>query len=261
MGDGKKGNIMIAKESFARRISDFPGCSTQARLAANDNEVSGPRVDPMPSTRARRASAKDGSDGGPNERHDVVLADPPWGYHGQQAKWGAAAKFYPTMTDEELLAFDMRGRFMSDRSILFMWATGPRLDFAIRCLDAWGLTYRGMAFVWVKTRGDGMPLGAQGVRPSIVKPTSELVLAASPVAKGRPLKLHDESIRQIIMAPRTEHSRKPDHGHEAFERMYPTASKIELFARRARPGWQVWGNQAPQAANENAPALIGEAAQ
>jgi len=166
-------------------------------------------------------------------KHDVVLADPPWRYHGQQDKWGAAAKFYPTMSDEELLAFN------------------------IRCLDAWGLTYRGLSFVWVKTRADGAPIGAQGVRPSIVKPTCELVLAASAVKKGRPLKLHDESIRQIIMAPKTEFSRKPDDVHEAIERMYPTASKIELFARRAYPGWACWGNEAPQAANENGAASTG----
>lgn len=183
--------------------------------------------------------------------YEVVLADPPWGYYGQQDKWGAAAKYYPTMADEELLAFNIRERFMTDRSILFMWATGPRLDFALRCIDAWHLSYRGLAFVWVKTRADGAPVGAQGVRPSIVKPTAELVLAASPVMKGRPLKLHDESIRQIVMARKSEHSRKPDDVHDSIERMYPGARKIELFARRARPGWTAWGNEAPVAANDN----------
>jgi N6-adenosine-specific RNA methylase IME4 len=176
--------------------------------------------------------------------YDIVLADPPWSYFGAQDKMGAAAKFYDTMADEDLLNFDMK-QFMNKDSILFVWATGPRLDFAIDCLRSWGLHYRGMSFVWVKTRADGQPIGAQGVRPSIVKPTAEIVLAASTVKTGRPLKLHDEAIRQIIMAPRTEHSRKPDDVHERIERMYPQASKIELFARRARPGWDCWGNQAP----------------
>ena len=27
--------------------------------------------------------------------------------------------------------------------------------------------------------------------------------------------------------------------------MYPRLSKVELFARTARPGWIGWGNQAP----------------
>ena len=40
-------------------------------------------------------------------QYDVVLADPPWSYTGQQDKWGAASKFYSTMTNEALLAHNM----------------------------------------------------------------------------------------------------------------------------------------------------------
>ena len=174
--------------------------------------------------------------------YDVVLIDPPWSYTGQQDKWGAAAKFYPTMTDGELLAFPASD-WLSPRGVMFVWATSPRLDFAIDCIRAWGLTYRGVAFNWIKTKKDGTPVGAQGVRPSIVKPTSELVLAASRLKTGRPMKLFDESIRQVVLAPKQEHSRKPDAIHEAIERMYPDASRIELFARRRRDGWDAWGNE------------------
>lgn len=175
-------------------------------------------------------------------KYDVVLCDPPWSYTGQQDKWGAAAKFYPTMTDDELLSFPISD-WLSDKGVLFMWATSPRLDFAIDCIRSWGLTYRGMSFNWVKTKQDGTPIGAQGVRPSIVKPTSEFVLASSKVKNGRPMKLHSESIRQVVLAPKQEHSRKPDVIHESIERMYPDASKIELFARRSRAGWDMWGNE------------------
>jgi hypothetical protein len=77
----------------------------------------------------------------------------------------------------------------------------------------------------------------------------------------RPLKLHDESIRNTILAPKMEHSRKPDDVHERIERMYPQASKIELFARRARKGWDCWGNETPGLAdNDNIGAAKGVAA-
>ena len=179
----------------------------------------------------------------PTGAYDVTLADLPWSYHGAQDKMGAAAKFYPTMADGDLLSLPMSS-IMSRRAVLFMWATAPRLDFAIHCITAWGLHYRGVSHVWVKTRKDGLtPVGAQGVRPSIVKPTAEFVLAASNIRKGRPLPLCDESIRNVILAPKAEHSRKPDRVHEDIERMYPAASKIELFARRRRPGWDAWGNE------------------
>lgn len=177
--------------------------------------------------------------------YDVVLIDPPWSYTGQQDKWGAAAKFYETMTDEELLSFDPATRWLSDKGVMFVWATSPRLDFAIDCIRAWGLHYRGVAFNWIKTKADGSPVGAQGVRPSIVKPTSELVLSASRVRSGRPMRLGSESVRQIVMAPKKEHSRKPDDVHERIEALYPNARKIELFARRKRDGWDSWGHEAP----------------
>jgi N6-adenosine-specific RNA methylase IME4 len=127
-------------------------------------------------------------------RYDVVLADPPWSYYGKQDKWGAAAKFYRLMTDEDIGTLPIRD-LLAARGALFLWATGPRLDFAVRCIERWRLEFRGVAFVWVKTTADGRPIGAQGVRPSIVKPTTEFVLAASPVARGRPMPLADEAER------------------------------------------------------------------
>ena len=135
-----------------------------------------------------------------------------------------------------------------------MWATAPRMGFAYKCIEAWGLHDRGVQFTWVKTKKDGItPIGAQGVRPSIVKPTCEFVIAASTVKRGRPLKLHDETIRSTILGPNRgkgiDHSQKPDGVHERIDRMYPAASKIEIFARRAYPGWDCWGNQAPANAN------------
>lgn len=181
-------------------------------------------------------------------KHDIVLCDPPWSYYGQQDKWGAAAKFYPTMTDQDLLDFPIFD-FANEKSVVFMWATSPRLDFAIDLLRHWGFEYRGIAFVWVKTKQDGTPIGAQGVRPSFVKPTAEFVIVGSTEKKGRTFKLHDESIRQVVLAPKTEHSRKPDDIHEAINKMFPEQTKIELFARRKFDGWNVWGND-PQLTTE-----------
>lgn len=178
----------------------------------------------------------------PTQKFQVVAADLPWSYYGQQDKWGAAAKFYNTMSDEELAQFPMR-QLLEDQSVLFLWATSPRLDLCIDLIRKWGLTYRGVAFVWVKTNKEGSPMGARGVRPSIVKPTCEYVLAASPVAKGRPLKLLDESIVNTVLAPVGEHSVKPEAVQDRIDRMYPYASKLELFGRRQRPGWVVWGNE------------------
>jgi N6-adenosine-specific RNA methylase IME4 len=175
-----------------------------------------------------------------NQRYDVVLADPPWSYYGQQDKWGAAAKFYPLMGDDNIRSLPIK-QLLNRRNVLFLWATGPRLDFALQCVTDWGLYYRGIAFVWVKTKLNGDPIGAQGVRPSVVKPLTEFVLAASTVERGRPLPLADEGVSQIVMAPKRAHSSKPAEVQERIERMYPHARRMELFARQERVGWDAWG--------------------
>jgi N6-adenosine-specific RNA methylase IME4 len=178
----------------------------------------------------------------PYRSYDVILADPPWSYYGQQDKWTAAAKFYPTAPDEAIASLPIPD-LLAKKGVLFLWTTSPRFDAAIECLKEWKLYYRGIAFVWVKARKDGKPIGAQGIRPSIVKPTAEYVIAASKVAKGRPLKLCDESIPNVVLAPRREHSQKPDEVQGFIERMYPDASRLEMFARSTRPGWDAWGNE------------------
>lgn len=174
--------------------------------------------------------------------YDVILTDPPWSYYGQQDKMGAAGKEYTTMPDDELLLYRYPLR---KTGVLFMWATSPKLDFAIDCIKAHGLHYRGVAFVWVKTTKHGSPMGACGVRPSIVKPTTEYVISASYVPRGRPMKLHDESIIQTVFAPRTQHSKKPQEVHERICRMYPFARKAEFFARRHTDGWDCFGDELP----------------
>lgn len=178
----------------------------------------------------------------PTKKYDILLIDPPWSYYGQQDKWGAAAKFYATMTDEDILSLPIAD-LLNKKAVVFVWATAPRLDIAIDAIRSWGLHYRGVAFTWVKTTKSGVPIKAQGVRPSIVKPTCEFVLVASNVKKGRPLQLASESIVHTVLAPVNEHSAKPEEIQKRIETMYPNSNRLEMFARRKRIGWECWGNE------------------
>ena len=55
--------------------------------------------------------------------------------------------------------------------------------------------------------------------------------------------MSDESVVQTIFAPRREHSRKPDEVAQRIETLYPGATKLEVFARETREGWDAWGNE------------------
>lgn len=47
---------------------------------------------------------------------------------------------------------------------------------------------------------------------------------------------------KAVCAP-GEHSAKPEEVRTRIEQMFPTQRKLELFARKPSPGWDVWGNE------------------
>ncbi len=49
-------------------------------------------------------------------------------------------------------------------------------------------------------------------------------------------------MRQLIIAPRREHSRKPDEQYERIEALVG-GPYLEMFARQSRPGWDQFGNE------------------
>jgi N6-adenosine-specific RNA methylase IME4 len=177
----------------------------------------------------------------PDKKYDVILMDPPWHY-GNKTVMGAAENHYRTMKDADLMALDVPS-LLKPTSVVFCWATGPRLDFAMQLMAHWGLYYRGMSFVWVKTTKAGVPIGAKGIAPTIVKSNCEFVLGCSLTKKGRPMPIADMKVPQVVMWSPQEHSKKPEEIHERIDRLYPDATKLEMFARRPYKNWDVWGNE------------------
>lgn len=150
------------------------------------------------------------------------------------------------MTQDELAALPVR-ELANKKAALFLWATCPRLDLAINMIERWGFHYRGVAYIWIKTRRDGGIISGQGVPPTFVKPTTELVLAATTNKRGRAWPLLTSRQSQLVFAPRGEHSAKPAEVHERIEELAGPRPRIELFARSPRAGWDLWGDQAPDA--------------
>jgi len=176
----------------------------------------------------------------PSKTYDIVYADPPWFYYGSQLKDAAAAKHYPLMDQQELAKLPIRA-IMSKRAALFLWCTCPRLNFALKLLEAWNLHYRGVAYVWVKVNKSGEIIAGQGVMPTFTKPTTELLLVATTNPTGRPFPICDLAQAQVVLHPRGAHSEKPAVFRTLIEKLCGSRSRIELFARSSASGWDAWG--------------------
>ena len=165
-------------------------------------------------------------------KYNVILADPPWEYKTDMVSGHKSLDHYPSMTNEELKNMDIRS-MCENECVLFMWTTTPNLDAAIDIGRAWGFDYKQVAFVWDKVN----PCCGNYTMPQV-----ELVLVFRP-KKGKLPKRDKTNVRQIIIEKKREHSRKPEYVQDMIDLMYPNAKKIELFARRLREGWDVWGNE------------------
>jgi N6-adenosine-specific RNA methylase IME4 len=184
----------------------------------------------------------------PNKRYDIAYVDPPWYYYGSAIKDAAAGKHYPLMSLEQLAALDVRS-ILNARAAVFLWATCPRLDFAIKLLDEWNLHFRGVAYVWVKTNRRGEIIAGQGVPPTFTKPTSELLLVATTGATGRPFPIRNLAQAQVVLNPRGAHSEKPAIFRQMIEELCGKRTRIELFARERPRGWDAWGAELALASN------------
>lgn len=172
----------------------------------------------------------------PTGTYNVIYADPAWQYKNTGVD-GAADNHYGTMSTDDICNFLKTIELKVDKNaVLFMWATNPLLEDALRVVNAWGFQYK-TNMVWVKT--------------NLVKPGSgfyvrgrhELLFICT---KGNFTPLDKDispPIGSVVEAPLAEHSKKPEIFYEIIERLYPNCNYIELFARNKRTGWDSYGNE------------------
>ena len=57
------------------------------------------------------------------------------------------------------------------------------------------------------------------------------------------MKPASNSVSSVVIAPRREHSKKPDEIRDRIVTLFGDIPRIELFARQKTDGWDVWGNE------------------
>jgi N6-adenosine-specific RNA methylase IME4 len=175
----------------------------------------------------------------PEGPFDLFCADPPWIFKTRSpaGQGRSPSRHYPTMDLTSLCRLPIANIAARD-AVLAIWVYNPRLQDAFTVAAAWGFPdYAGVLFTWVKLTCTGQP--AMGTGYSTRKCTEQCLL----FRRGNGLRRHDCGVMELIEAPRTEHSRKPDEAMERLERLYGGVRRIELFARRARLAWIAWGNE------------------
>jgi N6-adenosine-specific RNA methylase IME4 len=182
----------------------------------------------------------------PKHHFGAILADPPWQFTNL---WNTPAgpnrgdaAHYGTMDITQIKALAIPEIAAND-CILFLWSIWILLPEALEVIKSWGFTYKSCAFDWMKAHAGQIEM-FQDENPVQMglgywtRANTEPCLLAT---KGKHTRLSAD-VRQGIIAPRREHSRKPDGIHERIERLV-AGPYLELFARQERKGWTTWGNE------------------
>lgn len=198
--------------------------------------------------------APDPFEGIPRGHFNCIVADPPWVFKARTAlqmdnpgSRRDVERHYNTMSLTDIKAL-LVGDLATKHAHLFLCTTGPCLPQAFEVITAWGFRYSSVAFTWVKLKRSFNPMQLR-VLPTndgdlhvglglTTRKNCEFVLLARRGNARREAK----NIREVILEPVREHSRKPDALFDRVER-YCIGPRLEIFSRQTRPGWSTWGRE------------------
>ncbi len=172
------------------------------------------------------------------KKYNIIYADPPW-------KYTTKVK-YPTIPIKDIQKFPIH-QIADENCALFLWATYPILSECIETLRVWGFRYITVAFTWIKTnKNNGQPFVGMG---NWTRANAEVCLFG---LKGK-LARKSKKVRQIVLSPLREHSRKPDEIRDSIVELLGDLPRVELFARQTVKGWDCWGNETEKFNQEDRP--------
>jgi len=169
----------------------------------------------------------------PTKRYRTIVADPPWRYNSKLVGLRGATD-YPTMTQEELLNLPV-GLWALPDSHLYLWTTDAFIVHAHHIAEAWGFEVKNI-IPWFKGKNENAVRMGVGF---YFRHACEFVLFG--VRGSLSVKRHDQP--NVLFAPRTGHSEKPDAFFDMVERM-SHGPYLDVFARKQRFRWDTWGDEA-----------------
>jgi N6-adenosine-specific RNA methylase IME4 len=187
----------------------------------------------------------------PNKKYNIIYADPPWEVkrHGPIKNSSPLAKkrqspdyyekrlknplppLYSMMSIEEIKALPIPSISATD-SVLFMWTINRYLEYSWSIATSWGFI-PSCVLTWVKKPREVLFGGA-------FAPNVEYILYAR---KGKLKTQKRQNSRWFLQSRISNHSEKPAFFRDLIVETFGDIPRIELFARQATPGWDVWGNE------------------
>jgi N6-adenosine-specific RNA methylase IME4 len=178
-------------------------------------------------------------------RARFIGTDPQWKFLTRSAAGeGRSANIHYKTEEVDKIRNIPVGELAADDAMLGMWVVDWCPQDALDLIAHYGFKHVTTLYTWMKTNGGGPGLDIWS--NSTWHMGQGYWTRANPedcwlATRGNPNRLHAD-VRQLIIAPVMEHSRKPDEWLSRTERLCE-GPYLELQARRTRPGWTSWGDE------------------
>lgn len=208
----------------------------------------------------------------PEKKYQLISLDIPW-HHDQRGAITdekndrSPCRHYPTIDLDHALTMPVRD--MADKDCLVaLWITGPHMvqGFHNKLFDAWGVRPSSVGFCWVKlwnntemSQFGRTPLLEQDIAMGggyTTRQNAEYVIFGR---IGEPKRARAD-IRQVIISPRRDHSRKPEEYYRRMEHYMVAENRLDCFPGIDRPGWDSWGIPHREGEREDAVQRTGKRA-
>ena len=174
----------------------------------------------------------------PTKKYNTIVIDPPWnitmsGKVKRGREHRKTALTYKTMSLEEIKYKIPISQIANKGCHIYCWTTNKMLRETFNVLEEWSVNFH-LVLVMVKPSGIAPAMGYVF--------GSEFCLLGF---YGKPMQkfLNIGKLNWIQnLNGDGKHSVKPDKFYELVEAMSP-APRIDIFARRKREGWDVYGNE------------------
>lgn len=177
----------------------------------------------------------------------AIVADPPWQptlgatWNSRMRDKAGPQRFYDTLSVEQIIAHKPN---LAPQAHVYIWGLNAHLDWAFQVAGAWGAEPITL-LTWKKP---GLGAGRFRCNTEHVLVARVGPRAGNPFGRGgRHAQATDGTLFEWS---RGRHSEKPDELFALVEKLSP-APRLEMYARRPRAGWDVWGHEANGEAARN----------
>ena len=209
----------------------------------------------------------------------VIVADPPWSFDDRGTRLApsyagpqrAGGPHYATLDFDAIGALPVAELADAAGAWLVLWVPWALVPIGLETIRTWGFEYvTGGEWVKVRTRRQtahaALEERLESGRYRLARAELHMLIseydnlarrvriggghhfraASEPfllARRGRAYpRARDRSIPNVLFAPRGRHSQKPEQLQDRLERLWP-GPYCELFARRERPNWDIWGDE------------------